>query len=309
MLNSSDEEFTYSSPGSMTLSPPTSLYLTNSRDQDEEAVASDLDIDKPASLSSRSLNQPVSRARSRSTSATRRGSSKLRPRRNSRHRDELTTMAKVFKDLLIMEETIRQQLQQQKFLRRKYTLFCSLLCGLIAFCIYQLYFSNTDQLPTGFWLITYQFLSIITTITLVLFYLSGEYHRTIVLPKKFLITTNKGLRQLNLRAVRVKAPWGDVLSDISRFVLRLLYNTIKFVYKGTSESQWCQELYLRSQERIGATEIKLVLNSRSFSPAVRESWELYRNEFWAREGARRRSSIRGPVGTTRKARMKTSAPS
>lgn len=48
---------------------------------------------------------------------------------------------------------------------------------------------------------------------------------------------------------------------------------------------------LRSQPRIGACDVKLVLNPRAFSAEIREGWEIYRDEFWAREGARRRKLV------------------
>lgn len=47
---------------------------------------------------------------------------------------------------------------------------------------------------------------------------------------------------------------------------------------------------IRSQPRIGAVDVKLILNPRAFNAEIREGWEIYRDEFWAREGARRRKS-------------------
>lgn len=110
--------------------------------------------------------------------------------------------------------------------------------------------------------IIYRVISIITGMTLVLFYLSGEYARTISLPRKFLTTTNKGIRQLNVRLVKVKVPFKE------RFVGYL-------------------RLRLQKSQQGGVDHVRLVLNPRVFSTATREQWELYRNQFWNLEGVRR----------------------
>jgi hypothetical protein len=110
--------------------------------------------------------------------------------------------------------------------------------------------------------IIYRVISIITGMTLVLFYLTGEYTRTISRPRKFLTTANKGIRQLNVRLVKVKVP----LKERAVGYLRL---------------------HFRKSHHGGVDHVRLVLNPRVFSTATREQWELYRNQFWNLEGVRR----------------------
>lgn len=104
--------------------------------------------------------------------------------------------------------------------------------------------------------------SIITFMTLVLFYMTGEYTRTISRPRKFLVTANKGIRQLNVRLVKVKARAFNRILGCLRWKQRCAY-------------------------RCGVEHVKLVLNPRVFSTASREQWELYRNQFWDLESVRR----------------------
>lgn len=109
--------------------------------------------------------------------------------------------------------------------------------------------------------IIYRAVAIITGMTLVLFFLTGEYTRTISRPRKFLATSNKGIRQLNVRLVKVKAPLLDQLQEYFRFRMTKCHH--------------------------GVDHIRLVLNPRVFSTAIREQWELYRNQFWNLEDVRR----------------------
>ncbi|GMF29756.1 unnamed protein product [[Candida] boidinii] len=231
-----------------------------------------------------------------------------RRRSHSRSREEIAPAAKIFKNLLILEESLRQQYTEQKLLRRKY--FCFFMTiGIFSISSgYQLISSSSITISNYMKLI-YQIIFVITIVTLVLFYLSGEYNRTIVRPRKFISTTNKGLRQLNLRIVKLKTKNLDLLSDLSRdlmrFVIKFLNFYLKFLNKFDkifsnlpilnsiliSFKKFLIMLNFRSQPRVGAIEVKLVLNPRVFNTATREQWELYRNEFWSKEGARRRKAL------------------
>lgn len=203
---------------------------------------------------------------------------------------------KVFRNLLILEESLRQQCREQRELRRKFTAFLAVLAGLEGFVIYLLYFSSPPMSPVV--QIVLKFSAFFIVVTLVLFQLSGEYRRTIVLPRRFFNSTNKGIRQLNVRLVRVKAPLGEQTVDFVRYSVRVLHSwsdsTFRFYgpLKSTALGQWIahvlETLKLRSQPRIGPTDVKLVLNPRSFNSEIREQWELYRDEFWRRESVKQR---------------------
>ncbi|EGV60122.1 Spo7-domain-containing protein [Yamadazyma tenuis ATCC 10573] len=206
---------------------------------------------------------------------------------------------KIFRNLLILEESLRDQVAQQRGLRRKYLTFMAILCAVITSIAHHLYFSNYETSSPFRVVLTFVLLALM--ITLLLYYLSGEYQKTIVLPRKFLSSTNKGLRQLNVRLVKIKTPLIDLLSDLIRefslFVIMTILNLIhKFdpSLKHNKDSKIevffvsCQS---QCQPRVGIADVKLVLNARVFNTDIREGWELYRSEFWIREGVRRRNNL------------------
>lgn len=287
----------------------------------------------------------VPRSRCSSMSTTR-----SRSHKSSKDKDgDGSSTSQIFKNMLILEESLRQQYIHQQGLRYKYSLFILAVIFLFGYSTYMSAFhSLQDPLPTvvnnsksdnhnsilenidkknafcdsvsyssqnvdftkinsprfpvfskhdtlvdeitelnndidlkgkeiqddklnaiisensGFGIkkLFYRVISIITSMTLLLFYLSGEYTRTISRPRKHLVTANKGIRQLNVRLVKVKV--GAV--DRILAYLRLTEN---------------------STQRKGVEHVRLVLNPRIFSTATREQWELYRNQFWSLEAVRR----------------------
>lgn len=206
------------------------------------------------------------------------------------------TSGKIFRNLLILEESLRQQVMQQRTLRRKYLTFLAALCSLIAGISHHLYVSQ-DRGPFR---VLLQLLLLMLIVTLLLYHLSGEYQKTIVLPRKFLSSTNKGLRQLNVRLVKIKTSYTDSSADLIReFGLFLSSMALKFFHTAFSSmvmnpssklETWLVFAQLHCQPRFGLNDVKLVLIPRSFSTDIREGWELYRNEFWVNEGVRRRNA-------------------
>lgn len=286
-------------------SSPSPLLLPSSEftpvpSRDEEAVIfSDSDGGSQYSgmaipMSSEHKNENrgrVTNRRRRSDSSEQ--SSRRSFRSTSAQREKIPQTTKIFRNLLILEESLRQQSKDQRVLRRKFTSFLAILAGLEVSTIYSLYFTNSP--PTGFIKIVLQFLFLSILVTLTLFNLSGEYRRTIIIPRKFFTSTNKGLRQLNLRLVKVKAPISDTFIDYWRTIIRSIVAIWLYLLTPIAKlplTVWLtkklKELERSAQPRIGATDVKLVLNPRAFNSSIREDWELYRDEFWAREGAKRR---------------------
>lgn len=222
-------------------------------------------------------------------------------RSSSGQRDKIPQTTKIFRNLLVLEESLRQQYKEQKSLRRKFTMFLAILAGLEGFVIYLLYF--TSPVLSQFRQYSMKFSAFFILVTLVLFHLSGEYRRTIVIPRRFFNSMNKGIRQLNLRLVKVKSPMSDKVVDFIRYSLSIIHYWCSNVFqysgplKRTFIGRWIElalrKIELTSQPRIGATDLKLVLNPRSFNSEIREAWELYRDEFWSREGAKRRQLSNG----------------
>lgn len=209
---------------------------------------------------------------------------------------------KVFRNLLILEESLREQNTQQKGLRRKYLTFMAIMCSLIASIAHHLYFVNHEQQSsTNPLRVILTFVLLALVVTLSLYYLSGEYQKTIVLPRKFLSSTNRGLRQLNIRLVKIKIPLTDRLSDsIRNFLLIIINLCLSLLHrfdpsaeknKNSKLEVFLVSCQLQCQPRIGIADVKLVLNARVFNTDVREGWELYRSEFWIREGVRRRNDL------------------
>lgn len=280
------------------------------------------------------------RSGSRSSSRSRRESSQTREGKEGEKYGDTSTTSQIFKNMLILEESLRQQYVQQQNLKFKYTMFLSIVLLLFSYSTYMVLFypvvndvngvnlennhlgldnslidnaiiqsdlgydfnqmnspgfpamskmedsnnrvdancktggdggdSNSDsnlvegekddgsEIKYTFMDIIHRVFSIITLMTMILFYLTGEYRRTISVPRKFLVTTNKGIRQLNVRLVKVKIPFKE----------RIL---------GQFKS---------AKQHSGVDHVRLVLNPRVFSTATREQWELYRNQFWGLESVR-----------------------
>ncbi|KAI5951897.1 SPO7 [Candida jiufengensis] len=208
---------------------------------------------------------------------------------------------KVFRNLLILEESMREQVIQQRAMRRKYLIFLTILCSIIGALTHHLFILDASFSSTGTTRIILQFFLISTIITLLLYHLSGEYQKTIVLPRKFLSSTNKGLRQLNVRLVKIKTPLIDQITDLIREIsLGLVSYTLLAFHKISPNSIQNKnskiEVFLvtcqsQCQPRIGVTDVKLLLNARVFNIDIREGWETYRSEFWINEGMRRRTNM------------------
>lgn len=206
---------------------------------------------------------------------------------------------KIFRNLLILEDNLRQQVNQQKHLRRKYLIFLACLCSLTASISHHLFL--VDSTPTGTKRVVLQFTLLALLVTLMLYHLSGEYQKTIVVPRKFLSSTNKGLRQMNVRLVKIKTAMSDSLVDLIRefglFIGTMCLSSLHKVYpltfqnKGSKLEVFFVSCQVYCQARVGINDVKLVLNSRAFNIDVREGWELYRSEFWIHEGVRRRKNL------------------
>ena len=196
---------------------------------------------------------------------------------------------KVFRNMLILEESLREQVIQQRAMRRKYLIFLAMLCSIIAGLAHHLFILDAAVSSTGTTRLILKFLLISTVITLLLYHLSGEYQKTIVLPRKFLSSTNKGLRQLNVRLVKIKTPLSDKVTDLIRELSLFVVNFALEVFHKLSPSSIQNknskiEVFLvtcqsQCQPRIGVTDVKLLLNARVFNVDIREGWEIYRSEF------------------------------
>lgn len=245
--------------------------------------------------------------------------------RTVRNSSDISPASKIFRNLLILEDDLRQQARRQKRLRWQYTTFYSTLMGVAGFAIYELYFTtsnlvtpeqnyhyssvihldNNNNNHLSYYYVNsnntlyrfmLQLMLVFVIITVFLFYISGQYKRTIILPRRFFNTTNKGIKQFNIRLVKVHSSWDEKFTDLVRFITRNVALIQLWIFRQIFKCgdnvvvRFWDKVQIRSQPRIGAVDIKLVLNPKAFSAEVREGWEIYRDEFWAREGARRRKT-------------------
>lgn len=262
----------------------------------------------PPSMDSSTGVNSTPMLRKRSNSRTSSGTKAVR------NPSSISPASKIFRNLLILEDGFRQQAREQRRLRWQYTAFYSTLMGIAGFVVYELYFTqafipieeNHYHWPgtttknhhtshnTSLYRFILQMTLVFVIITVFLFYISGQYRRTIILPRRFFNSSNKGIKQFNLKLVKVHSSWDEKFTDLVRFIsenvaLIQLY-ILKRIFKMNDNvvTQFWENVKIRAQPRIGAVDVKLVLNPRAFTAEVREGWEIYRDEFWAREGARRR---------------------
>lgn len=231
----------------------------------------------------------------------RRRSSSRTSSKNLKSTTDISPASKIFRNLLILEDDLRRQAKEQKRLKWQFTLFLSSLMGVAGFTFYELYFPQ--ETVQGLYRMTLQFIFIFIIITVILFHLSGEYRRTIIIPRKFFTNTNKGIRKFNVKLVKVKSSFSDNIADVVRCISRNVAEINIWVLKLIIPASYFESAYpyqfwssisIRSQPRIGAADVKLVLYPRAFSAEICEGWEIYRDEFWAREGARRRKIVNQP---------------
>lgn len=271
---------------------PSKVSIRSSRSIDEQVETTFLPSTEFLGVSSNVSSALKSTPRtSRRRSIGRESSGKSR--RNS---NQISPTSMIFRNLLIMEEDLRNQAREQKKLRWQYTAFLACLAGVAGFSIYELYFN--DDVVKGMYRFFIQFTMCFISITLVLFHLSGQYKRTIIIPRRFFASTNKGIRQFNLRLVKVHSSWDENLTDMIRFAMNAfsdssiwLCEELLSFWKPITLLRFWHNVKVRCQPRIGAVDVKIVLNPRAFSAEIREGWEIYRDEFWAREGARRRKTV------------------
>ncbi len=167
----------------------------------------------------------------------------------------------IFRDLLVLEESLRQQYSTQSQLRHKYMFFMTSLI-ISAFTSAHLLYTGNDYFFPPFLL---KLILSMCLVSLILFYISGEYNRTITYPRKFILSTNKGLRQFNLKLIRIHSSLSENFEELLLRITR-------------------KEKDLRP----GGKDVKLVLHSRCFGMEVREAWEVYRQEYWEKENEYRR---------------------
>jgi hypothetical protein len=209
----------------------------------------------------------------------------------------------IYLNLLILESSLRLQYLS---LRARLRLHLLLLTALIAWVLtftYLLYFRpREDGSGVGgsvYWVLetTYKLAWGGGVVTALLVYFTGLYDRGIRWPRKFTSTTNRGLRQFNLKIIIVRQSF---LRELIGYFTAGWWGESKRVnfqvVPKDIEATAPKEHWSGHAARHGVVEedlapagdvLKLLLLPKPFSPDFREGWENWRMEYWDKENARR----------------------
>ncbi|RMZ88897.1 hypothetical protein DV736_g3875, partial [Chaetothyriales sp. CBS 134916] len=123
-----------------------------------------------------------------------------------------------------------------------------------------------------------------------LIWATGQWERGVRWPRKWLATTNRGLREFNLRVVVVKHRWYRELLGHLAFLLPLALlwsdDTAGFEDWHLVENE-ATGAVVEDDLAVGGDHIILLLLPKAFGPTFREAWEEYRSAYWERENGRR----------------------
>jgi hypothetical protein len=222
----------------------------------------------------------------------------------------------IYLNLLILEASLRAQWLQLRTRRRQHTFFLTLLGLWILNFGYALFLApREDGSGVGgsvYWVVevTEKVCFMGGIVTGILIWGTGQWERGVRWPRRWVGTTNRGLRGFNCKLVVIKhAWWREALSTLSfLFSYGLFSSTSKSSYRYVEQSILVEsEKIQRSaghhalpnihedDETAGYEEdlapggdyIKLLLLPKPFSPNFRENWDIYRTEYWEKENERR----------------------
>ncbi|KAK4544551.1 hypothetical protein LTR36_004123 [Oleoguttula mirabilis] len=224
-------------------------------------------------------------------------------------RDNLpSSPPQIYLNLLILESSLRLQYLSLRARLRLHLLLLAVLSAWVALFTYLLFFRpREDGSGVGgsvYWVVeTAEKLGWCGgVVTLCLFWGTGMYERGVRWPRKFVGTSNRGLRGFNMKIVVVK---GSLLTELMGWVgvldpaglVREQRVNFQVVPKDIEAGASAKEQWNHHVGRHGLIEediapsgdaLKLLLLPKPFSPDFREGWETYRMEYWDKENARRR---------------------
>lgn len=214
----------------------------------------------------------------------------------------------IYLNLLILESSLRAQYSHLVSRRRLNTFFLLILAIWNAFFFYALFLRpREDGMGLGgsvYWVVeTSEKLALMGGfITVLLVWGTGQWERGIRWPRKWLGTTNRGLRGFNLRVVLIRRKfWIEMLGHLS-FLFPF------GLWREAGGSDWHlveHETGVVVEEDLapGGDGIMLLLLPKFFSPEFRENWEEYRTEYWDKENDRR-AVLRKRLAVQRRAKAK-----
>lgn len=214
----------------------------------------------------------------------------------------------IYLNLLILEASLRSQYLHLLSRRRLNTFFLLLLLLWNGFFTWALFLRPRED-GTGlggsvYWVVeTLEKIFFIGGIvTVLLVKATGQWERGIRWPRRWLGTTNRGLRGFNLRVVVIKGKWWSEM--LGHFAFLLPFGLWREA--GGRDWHWVEAEDGRAVEEDlakGGNHIMLLLLPKNFSSEFRENWEGYRTEYWERENERR-ALLKKKVRQTRRSKAK-----
>ena len=219
--------------------------------------------------------------------------------------------AQIYLNLLILESSLRSQYLHLLSRRRLNTFFLLVLSVWNTFFIYALFLRpREDGIGHGgsvYWVVeaSYKLSLMGGLLTSLLIYATGQWERGVRWPRRWLGTTNRGLRTFNLRVVVVRGSWWrEMLGHLSFLLpLHLLLSDSSGGFTEWHLVEHENGVIIEEDLAPGGDHIMLLLLPKSFSPEFRENWEEYRSEYWERENDRR-TSLRRKVTLQRRTKAK-----
>ncbi|ETN43556.1 uncharacterized protein HMPREF1541_02715 [Cyphellophora europaea CBS 101466] len=217
----------------------------------------------------------------------------------------------IYLNLLILESSLRSQYLHLLSRRRLNTFFTLSVTLWNAFFLYALFLRpREDGVGIGgsiYWVIEVsEKLALMGgLVTALLIWATGQWERGVRWPRRWLSTTNRGLRVFNLRSVILRRKWyREWLGHLSFLIpFGLLWSD-----EGGGFSDWHfveheNGVVIEEDLAKGGDYIMLLLQPKAFSPEFRENWEEYRSEYWAKENERR-AALRKKVKLQRRTKAK-----
>jgi len=227
----------------------------------------------------------------------------------------------IYLNLLILEASLRAQWLQLRIRRRQHSFFLGLLGLWNIYFGYALFLApREDGSGVGgsvYWVVeaTERVCFLGGIVTGLLVWATGTWERGVRWPRRWMYTTNRGLRGFNCKLVVIKESWWNEKTSLLRF----LFSYGLFSSNSGGSYRYVNQQMMVDTEKVqrgghhalpniheddditgqeedlapGGDYVKLLLLPKPFSPGFRENWDIYRIEYWEKENERRALLLRG----------------
>ncbi|TVY23966.1 Sporulation-specific protein spo7 [Lachnellula hyalina] len=221
----------------------------------------------------------------------------------------------IYLNLLILEASLRVQWLQLRTRRRQHTFFLMLLGLWNIYFGYALFLKPRED-GSGVGGSVYWVVEVVEKVcfmggifTGILIWVTGQWERGIRYPRRWVFTTNRGLRGFNCKLVVIKQHWwSDIISTLG-----FLFSYGLFSGNNGTSYRFVDHTLLKDSEKgqrnggnnvlpninehddlgheedlaDGGDYVQLLLLPKPFSATFRENWDIFRSEYWEKENERR----------------------